>query len=142
MFQDSHLVSKRFALLAPWLTGQFDIRKLREQGATRADLQAIVLAQVDPAYPSSADMRSAIFDIVDFYDTLQLCIENDRCDKAMAEAYFQNYAWEFQCLYEPYISLLKDALAPSTETSQDQTAEVYGQRLKRFATAYGQRPCR
>ncbi len=143
LFQGAHLVSQRFALLMPWLEGKYDIENLRRVEASRADLRAIVLDMVEPITSSSAQLRSAIFDVVDFYETLQLCIENDRCDKAMAVAYFQGYAWEFYCLYQPYIEKLKKVLGASDGNRRDIAHDFksYGDWLKSFATSQGKRPC-
>jgi hypothetical protein len=143
IFQGDHLVSKRFELLTPWLQGKYEIEQLRRMQATRADLRAIVLDMVGPTAPSGAQLRSSIFDIVDFYETLQLCIENDRCDKEMAVTYFQEYAWQFYCLYQPYIQRLKDALDPADASTSKpkQGMKSYGDRLRDFATAAPQKPC-
>jgi hypothetical protein len=143
IFQSPQLVEKRLALLAPWLDGDYDVRRLRKLRVSTADVRAIVLNMVDASNPSSADVRSAIFDLVDFYETLQLCVERKQCDQDMASAYFQPYAWEFYCLYRPYINQLRTALSPSEAVDGPTSKQSvrYGDRLETFATASPLKPC-
>ena len=73
------------------------------------------------------DMREAIFSIVDFYETLQLCIDVQKCDRPLALSYFQEYARRFYCLYAPYIGKLR----------HQQSMPGYATRLERLALAGG-----
>jgi hypothetical protein len=143
IFQSPHLVEKRLSLLTPWLDGDYNVQRLRKLGVSTADVRAIVLNMVDPSAPSSADVRSAIFNLVDFYETLQLCVERQRCDQEIAAAYFQPYAWEFYCLYRPYINQLRIALSPSKMAggTTPKQSVGYGDRLEKFATGPPQTAC-
>jgi hypothetical protein len=124
-YQDAHLVSQRFILLEPWT--QYDLQTLRLANPSTRAMDDLVIALINKSAGSSRDMREAIFNIVDFYDTLELCIRAGRCDRKLAIAYFQGYAKQFFCLYSPYIQRLKN----------QQSMPEYGSRLERFAVAGG-----
>ena len=75
----------------------------------------------------SANMRQAIFSVVDFYETLQLCVDADRCDGPLALSYFGQYAKQFYCLYKPYILKLR----------QDLNIPSYAERLEKLVRQHG-----
>lgn len=124
-YQDATLVAQRFALLEPWLSEQNNLSFYGQMDGTYADFEDLVLKTV----AARPQLRTAIFGVVDFYETLQLCIDADRCDKKIAISYFQDYSRQFFCFYRPYIQMLKEK----------QNIQSYGDRLMRFATESG--PC-
>jgi hypothetical protein len=125
-YQDSQLVSERFALLAPWM--QYNIEEFRQARPSPQAVEDLVLKLVN-ASPTSGgrDMREAIFSIVDFYETLQLCVDAGRCDRELALSYFGMYAKQFYCLYKPYVFKLR----------HDQNIPTYAQRLEQLAQGGG-----
>lgn len=124
-FQDTQLVNQRFALLSAWM--QYDIRQLQAAGPSKKAIDDAVLKIVNASVvPGKTDLRAAVFDIVDFYETLKVCIDSNRCDGEMAVSYFSEYAHRFFCLYQPYILKLREQQAVSS----------YGKRLEEFALAY------
>ncbi len=42
--------------------------------------------------------------LVDFYESLQVCVQNRICDKQVARDYFGDYADDFYCLHLPWIN--------------------------------------
>jgi hypothetical protein len=123
-YQDAQLMSRRFALLEPWMS--YNIQQLKAMGATRQDIDELVMKLIEHHSGNDVtDMRAAIFDIVDFYETLSHCIEAGRCDGDVAKSYFEEYAWRFYCLYRPYILTLK----------QQQNMPTYAERLRKFASS-------
>jgi hypothetical protein len=125
-YQDSQIVSERFALLAPWM--QYNIEEFRLAKPSPQAIEDLVLKLVN-ASPTSGprDMREAIFSIVDFYETLQICVNAGRCDPALAVSYFGQYAKQFYCLYKPYIFKLR----------HDQNIPTYARRLEQLAEGEG-----
>jgi hypothetical protein len=119
-YQDAQLTSRRFALLEPWMS--YDIKQMKAMGATRQDIDELVMKLIEHhSGNDTADIRAAIFDVVDFYQTLSHCIEAGRCDGDVAKSYFEEYAWRFYCLYRPYILTLK----------QQQNMPTYAERLRK-----------
>ena len=107
-YQDPHMLGQRFALLEPWL--QYDVKELVEvEGISERAVADTVFNMIDLSAGKGIyhDMRMAIFDIVDFYETLVVCIDVGRCEKDVADSYFKEYANQFYCLYKPYILKLR-----------------------------------
>jgi hypothetical protein len=107
-YQDPHMLGQRFALLEPWL--QYDVKELVEvEGISERAVTDTVFNMIDLSAGKGTyhDMRMAIFDIVDFYETLVVCIHVSRCEKDVADSYFKEYANQFYCLYKPYILKLR-----------------------------------
>jgi len=129
-YQDSQMVTYRFALLAPWM--QYNIREMEAARPSRRVVDDFVMKLIEVSKDSGkdADMRAAIFGIVDFYETLMVCVETARCDKQLAISYFEEYGRKFYCLYRPYILKLRD----------EQRVASYGQRLEQLALLSGQCP--
>jgi hypothetical protein len=126
-YQDAQLASERFVLLAPWM--KIDVEAFRRAKPSPRAIQDLVLKLVDSSASSAGqrDMREAIFSIVDFYETLQLCIDADMCDKKLAASYFGEYSTQFYCLYKPYIQKLR----------KQQNMPSYGRRLEQLASTIG-----
>jgi hypothetical protein len=126
-FQDYQLVTERFALLAPWM--KLDIETFMAQKPSPAAVEDLVLKTIDANSESAGrrDMREPVFSIVDFYETLQLCIEADKCDRALAASYFGEYAHKFYCLYLPYIAKLR----------RQQNMPTYAARLENVVVSAG-----
>src|SRR5271166_4925664 len=85
-YQDPHMLGQRFALLEPWL--QYDVKELVEvEGISKRAVTDTVFNMIDLSAGKGIyrDMRVAIFDIVDFYETLLVCIEVQRCNKDVAD---------------------------------------------------------
>jgi hypothetical protein len=125
-YQDPHMVGERFVLLEPWL--QYNIADLEAQGVSTRTITDTVFKMIDLSKGTKHDMRTAVFDIVDFYETLLVCINIRRCDRGIATSYFREYANEFYCLYRPYILQLK---------RQRQLPTNYACGLEGFAGACG-----
>jgi hypothetical protein len=107
-YQDPHMLGQRFALLEPWL--QYDVKELVEvEAISERAVTDTVFNMIDLSAGRGPyhDMRLAIFDIVDFYETLVVCIEVKRCNGEVANSYFKEYANQFYCLYKPYILKLR-----------------------------------
>jgi hypothetical protein len=126
-FQDAQLVGQRFSLLKSWM--QYDVKAIEVAHAPREVLDELVLKMIEVSAETAGaeDLRPAIFGIVDFYESLSVCIEIRRCDRNIATNYFSDYARRFYCLYEPYIKRLRD----------QQSIADYGARLERFALQKG-----
>jgi hypothetical protein len=127
-YQDNQLVTQRFALLSPWM--KYNLQAFMMAKPSPLAVEDMVLKMVDASAESNSnqrDMREAIFSIVDFYETLQLCIDAGSCDRALAVSYFGQYAHQFFCLYKPYILKLR---------SQQRMLD-YGNRLERLALEGG-----
>ncbi|MEA3278725.1 MAG: hypothetical protein U9Q81_26185 [Pseudomonadota bacterium] len=124
-FHDPHLIRQRFALLRPWLDR--DLNKLLAAGASRRTLQDLVLADVTASAEKGreADMRAALFDVVDFYDSLSVCLQVSLCSSDLAESYFGDYATRFFCLYEGYIKKVRT----------EQSIPSFGLRLEEFSNS-------
>ena len=102
------MLGQRFALLEPWL--QYDVKELVEvEGISERAVNDTVFNMIDLSAGKGIyhDMRMAIFDVVDFYETLVVCIDVGRCEKTVADSYFKQYANQFYCLYKPYILKLR-----------------------------------
>ncbi len=107
-YQAPHMLGQRFALLEPWL--QYDVKELVEvEGISTRAVTDTVFNMIDLSAGKGTyhDMRIAIFDIVDFYETLVVCIDVGRCNEKVADSYFKEYANQFYCLYKPYILKLR-----------------------------------
>jgi hypothetical protein len=107
-YQDPHMLGQRFALLEPWL--QYDVKELVEvEGISARAVEDTVFNMIDLSAGKGTyhDMRMAIFDIVDFYETLVVCLDVGRCERDVANSYFKEYANQFYCLYKPYILRLR-----------------------------------
>jgi hypothetical protein len=107
-YQDPHMLGQRFALLEPWL--QYDVKELVEvEGISARAVEDTVFNMIDLSAGKGTyhDMRMAIFDIVDFYETLVVCLDVGRCERDVANSYFKEYANQFYCLYKPYILKLR-----------------------------------
>jgi hypothetical protein len=107
-YQAPHMLGQRFALLEPWL--QYDVKELVDvEGISARAVEDTVFNMIDLSAGKGTyhDMRIAIFDIVDFYETLVVCIDVRRCEKKVADSYFKEYANQFYCLYKPYILKLR-----------------------------------
>jgi hypothetical protein len=107
-YQDPHMLGQRFALLEPWL--QYDVKELVEvEGISARTVEDTVFNMIDLSAGKGTyhDMRMAIFDIVDFYETLVVCLDVGRCERDVANSYFKEYANQFYCLYKPYILKLR-----------------------------------
>lgn len=121
-YQEPNMVAQRFALLRPWL--QYNVQQLEAQGISTRAINDTVFNLIKSSEGTDSDMRVAIFDIVDFFETLLVCIEIDRCNKKIATSYFKEYANQFYCLYEPYITQLR---------RQQQMPKNYACSVSRFA---------
>jgi hypothetical protein len=128
-FQESQLVAQRFVLLKSWM--QYDVKAIETLQMPKQVLDDLVLKMIEVSTEGANqdELRPAIFSIVDFYETLAVCIDIRRCDRDIAVNYFDDYARRFYCLYQPYIHLLRE---------QQQIA-AYGARLESFALRKG--PC-
>jgi hypothetical protein len=107
-YQDPHMLGQRFVLLEPWL--QYDVKELVEvEGISARAVEDTVFNMIDLSAGKGTyrDMRMAIFDIVDFYETLVVCLDVGRCERDVANSYFKEYANQFYCLYKPYILKLR-----------------------------------
>jgi hypothetical protein len=128
-FQDSQLVAQRFVLLKPWM--QYDVKSIEAAQVPKSVLDELVIKMIDVSKQTANqdDLRPAIFSLVDFYESLGICVEISRCDRNIAENYFEDYARRFYCLYQPYIEHLREK----------QLVTSYGSRLESFALQKG--PC-
>ena len=127
-FGEAELVSQRMALLKPWL--QYDVSSIEAAKIPKETLSDLVLKMIEVSEDErQGDLRSAIFRIVDFYETLGICIEIGRCNAQIATSYFMDYAHRFSCLYRPYIEELRSK----------QLITSFGMRLEGFAQRKG--PC-
>lgn len=122
-FHRAELTESRFLLLKPWLDQ--NIQKLVEAGASRETINDIVQAEIDTSADNgpNKDLRVAVFRMVDFYDSLLVCLENEICSEDLVRSYFGDYAVRFDCLYGGYIKKVKS----------EQAVDRFGEKLAQFA---------
>jgi hypothetical protein len=93
-FGEAELVGHRMALLKPWL--QYDVASLETAKIPKEALDQLVLKMIVVSEQEhNGDLRSSIFSIVDFYESLGICVEINRCNQQIAKAYFLDYAHRF-----------------------------------------------
>lgn len=97
IFQEERLVDNRRLLLRPWT--EVSIPGLIDAGASVQDLDRIVLLQSR----EDEHLSSAIFEMVDFLDSVGLCVDSFVCDEDLSKIYFLKYASHFWCIYGGYI---------------------------------------
>jgi hypothetical protein len=129
-FNSDYLANFRYRLLAPWYDYADDLTTIEQIGQVqRSTLEAFVMKLVDKYTEEGGqkDLRPAVFAVVDFYDQLIICDENQICDRNTLRAYFSANAKNFFCLYRPLIEFHRSRMA----------IPDYGKRLEQLVGSLG-----
>lgn len=110
-FSQADLLIARDTVQSPWR--EISVRELIAEGIDRSTFNDLVSELV---YEDDSLQRS-VFQIIDFFESAKLCVDERLCNQEILKTFFEGYATEFNCTYGGYIDSLQETLGVNSLAS-------------------------
>lgn len=102
-FQDESMSAARLELLKPWL--EYPMKEISGIPGSDAALSTISMGIV---FGEETAIIENLVRVIDYFDVLDACIQNELCDADLAHRHFAGYARDLECLFRDPIEALRE----------------------------------
>ena len=102
-FNSGRLQKAYLNLNSIWFGYYSSIEDINKETIKRKDDVAQIKANIILPIITKKELQQDIRLLVDFYENLQVCVQNQICDKQVARDFFGDYADNFYCWHLPWI---------------------------------------
>ena len=102
-FNSDPMLAATLKLQQVWDAQQLNIQKINKHAVKNEEVKNTLLKSYIDKVIKTNQLQHDIELVVSFFDNLNICIENNICDKKVSRAFFIEYANSFYQLHKPWI---------------------------------------